>query len=94
MEAYLSPAITVAIIGLILQGIKAGLDLIDRWISRKFDKRQNNIALYLALTELTESSGLSPGEVMEAKQILIKHLLADTLSPEILGVLGLLEPGL
>ena len=89
MEEFLTPAITVAIIGLILQGVKAGLDLVDRSISRKFVMRQSNIALFLALMQLTEAAGLTPGEVIEVKEILVKHLLADTLSPETLGILGL-----
>jgi len=89
MEQYLAPAVMVALAGLILQGIKAALDLYDRTVSRTFAQRQGNIALFVALVEIVEESGLTPGEALAVKRWLVRSLLADTLSDEILAVLKL-----
>lgn len=89
MEQYLAPAVMVALAGLILQGIKAALDLHDRAVSRTFAQRQGNIALFVALVQIVEESGLTPGEALAVKRWLVRSLLADTLSDEILTVLKL-----
>lgn len=89
MEEYLAPAIIVAIIGLILQGIKASIDIANEYSARKLAKRQRNIALFVALMQLTDAAGRTPGEKLIIKEKLITYLLSDTLSKDILDLLQL-----
>ncbi len=84
MEDYLAPAVLVAIIGMIFQGIKALIDIIDNIKNRKITKRQERISLYGALIELLKNSGLTDGEIYSTKLELIDQLLSDSLPDDLL----------
>jgi hypothetical protein len=81
-EDSLTPNIVFEVARLILEGIKTGLDLVDRKKAKKEARRQRKIALYLALMQLTESSGLPAEEVSRIRETLAHLLQADGLADE------------
>ena len=91
MDAYLAPAIVVALIGIIIQGIKALLDLIDRAKARETSERQSRIALCVALMGMVNVMSVPEGAKVEYKESLIKSLLSDMLTEDINQLLRLTE---
>ena len=89
MEKYLAPAVLVALAGLVAQGIKAALDLYDRAAARQAARRQGDIALCVALMQLTDATSHTSGEILAIKKALVSQLLSDTLSSDLLGTLDL-----
>lgn len=95
MEAYLAPAVMVALAGLILQGVKAAIDLWQQAAAQKAVNRQRNIALYVAISQLIDASAATSGECLEAKRRLANLVLRDVLTHQILVLLNLQpEPGI
>lgn len=90
MIDWLAPAIVVALLGLILQGMKAAYDLYDRKEARQAAKHQSNISLCVALMQLTDAmSHKSDGERLEIKEKLIKAFVSNVLPGDIGHILDL-----
>jgi hypothetical protein len=89
MIDILTPAIIVAIAGIIVQGIKALLDLLDQVKSRNTVTRQKNISLAVALMQLIDVTSHSMGEKLILKEKVVKYLLKDTLPEEIIKILNI-----
>jgi hypothetical protein len=89
MEPYLAPAVVIALIGIVVQGIKAILDIIDRAKARRIGERQRKISLCVALMSMINEMSLSDGKKVEYKEKLIKHLLSDMLTEDLVLLLDL-----
>ncbi|MBN2100234.1 MAG: hypothetical protein JW753_11635 [Dehalococcoidia bacterium] len=89
MEGYLVPAVVIAIVSIIIQGIWAGFELYDRRKARSLAARQGSIALCVALMQLADATGRSPGETLEIKKSLVRELLSGAVPEDVLRQLGL-----
>jgi hypothetical protein len=86
---FLVPAVFVALLGLILQGIKALLDIFNQFRSRKLARQQSLISLTTALFQLLDASSHTGGEKLTIKQELANQLLIDVVPQEIIELLSL-----
>lgn len=79
----MAPAIIIALISVIIQGLKILIDLIIQMVNKKNSDRQNNLAFLTILNSFIDSSSLDEGEKIAAKVSFIKQYSSDDLPENI-----------
>ena len=83
LERLITPAVVVALLSVIIQGIKAGVDLISQVRARRISVRQAQITYVTALFALVDGIPLENAQCAVLKMKLARQLLPGEL-PEML----------
>lgn len=83
VDLSITPAIIIALISVIIQGIKILIDLIIQIINKKNTNKQNNLIYLTILNEFIDSSPLDDGEKISLKIDILKQYSRDEIPEKI-----------
>lgn len=83
-----TPAIIIALISVIFQGVQACVDLFDRWRQRKIAEDQRRIAMVTALLSLIEEIPASNAAKAKAKVDTVKEWFPGGVPATVAGLMS------
>lgn len=87
MKSIMEPAILIALISVIIHGIKAFIDLIFSIKNRKIDKIQTEINYITTLLSFIDNVPLAAGKKTQLKWEILKNNIPGKIPPNIISAL-------